>query len=194
MSRDLTTKTTFSRRHAVGVLGLTAVGALLTACSGGSSTDAAGRDGDASAATETGFAARFAGFEPADESNGDLDRVVWPDFIIEAGPDIQRLYAFQVTNGDLMRYMPCFCGCHLHSEHRSNRDCYIREVHEDGSVTFDPMAPVCGVCLEVTESVMEMLDQGIAPRAIRAAIDARHAYEIEMATPTPYPPESFAKA
>lgn len=193
MSRDLITKMPVSRGHAVSVLGLTAAGALLTGRIGSSSTDASGTERDASAETETDFAARFAGFEPADEPNGDLDRVVWPDFVIDAGPDIQRLYAFQVMNGEFMRSMPCFGLCHVHSGHHSHRDCSIREVHEDGSVTFDPMAPVCGACLDVTSTVIDMLDQGSAPRAIRATIDARHAYEIEGATPTPYPPASMAR-
>jgi hypothetical protein len=33
-----------------------------------------------------------------------------------------------------------------------------------------------------------MLDQGMTPRAIRAAIDAKYARYIDQATPTPYPP------
>jgi hypothetical protein len=36
---------------------------------------------------------------------------------------------------------------------------------------------------------MLMLDQGMAPRAIRASIDERFAKFIDRATPTPYPPE-----
>jgi hypothetical protein len=33
-----------------------------------------------------------------------------------------------------------------------------------------------------------MQGQGMAPRAIRAAIDTQYADKIDMATPTPYPP------
>lgn len=33
-----------------------------------------------------------------------------------------------------------------------------------------------------------MKKQGMAPRAIRAAIDAKYADQIDFATPTPYPP------
>ena len=35
---------------------------------------------------------------------------------------------------------------------------------------------------------MRMQEKGIAPRAIRAAIDAKYADQIDLATPTPYPP------
>lgn len=40
----------------------------------------------------------------------------------------------------------------------------------------------------VTRAVMQMLEQGLSPRAIRAAVDAKHADLIDAATPTPYPP------
>ena len=92
-------------------------------------------------APQVDFSARFAGFPVADEPNGDLARVVWPDFVERAGGDVKRLYEFQVVNGDLMRYMPCFCGCGRTDGHKSNRDCYVREVKPDGSVIFDDMAP-----------------------------------------------------
>jgi hypothetical protein len=35
---------------------------------------------------------------------------------------------------------------------------------------------------------MRMLDEGKAPRDIRAAIDRTYADKIQFATPTPYPP------
>ncbi len=45
------------------------------------------------------------------------------------------------------------------------------------------------VCLGVTRAVIEMRQQGMDPRAMRAAIDAAHANVIDLATSTPYPPE-----
>jgi hypothetical protein len=36
--------------------------------------------------------------------------------------------------------------------------------------------------------VIAMTEQGMAPRAIRAAIDSTYADQIHLATPTPYPP------
>jgi hypothetical protein len=35
---------------------------------------------------------------------------------------------------------------------------------------------------------MQMLSQGMSSRQIRAAIDAKYASQIALATPTPYPP------
>ena len=104
-----------------------------------SSRNPSGSSGAPGAATD--YSARFAAFEPAVEPNGDLSKVVWPDFVTAAGPDVQRLYEFQITHGELMRYMPCFCGCGKDAGHRSNRDCYVKAVNADGSVVFDSMAP-----------------------------------------------------
>ena len=87
------------------------------------------------------FSARFADFKPAPEPNGDPRKVQWPEYVTEGGPEVKRLYEFQITHGDLMRYMPCFCGCHWEDGHRNNRDCYVERVNRDGSVVLDSMAP-----------------------------------------------------
>lgn len=97
--------------------------------------------GDVPTAPGEDFSPRFAAFEPADEPDGDLARVEWPDFVLNANADVRSFYEFQVTNGELMRFMPCFCGCHLEDGHRNNRDCYVEAVNPDGSVVFDAMAP-----------------------------------------------------
>ena len=97
--------------------------------------------GTAPAPTATDFSARFADYEPAREPNGDVSKVIWPKFVLDAGPEVKRLYEFQIENGDIMRYMPCFCGCGQDAGHRNNRDCYVKQVNSDGSVDLDPMAP-----------------------------------------------------
>jgi hypothetical protein len=93
------------------------------------------------ASTGTDFWDRFASYEPAEEPDGDLSKVVWPAFVTRHGPEIQQMYAFQITNGELMKYMPCFCGCQNEDGHQNNRDCYVKAVNPDGSVVLDAMAP-----------------------------------------------------
>jgi hypothetical protein len=64
-----------------------------------------------------------------------LPRGRLPEF---AGPDvpgIRALYAYAVEHGEELRYIPCFCGC-ARFGHTSNRDCYVKAVHEDGTITF----------------------------------------------------------
>ena len=108
----------------------------MAACGAGSKK----RDATPRAANED-FSARFARYEVDVEPNGDLSKVVWPAFVLAAAPEVKRLYEFQVTHGELMRYMPCFCGCGQNAGHRNNRDCYVKKVNADGSVVFDSMAP-----------------------------------------------------
>jgi hypothetical protein len=62
-----------------------------------------------------------------------LPRGQWPEF---ARPEeIQRLYRYAVERGDELQYIPCFCGCYRFG-HKSNRDCYVKAVHPDGTLTF----------------------------------------------------------
>jgi hypothetical protein len=115
--------------------GVAVAAAGAASCSSGGSSRARG------GGVPEDFSARFARFQVADEPNGDLSKVAWPDFVTEAGPEVKRLYEFQITNGEVMRYMPCFCGCGQNDGHRNNRDCYVRQVNADGSVVLESMAP-----------------------------------------------------
>ena len=120
-------------------IGSTAVALGASSCSStpaATSSTSADTDGD-----EEDFSIRFSEFEVADEPNGDLSKVVWPSFVTDGDPEVQRLYEFQITHGELMRYMPCFCGCGQGDGHRNNRDCYVESVGADGSVVLDSMAP-----------------------------------------------------
>lgn len=88
-----------------------AAGAAVAAA--GATSCSSGGSGNAREASDTAedFSARFARLQVADEPNGDLSKVVWPEFVTDAAPEVQRLYEFQITNGEVTRYMPCFCGC-----------------------------------------------------------------------------------
>jgi Protein of unknown function with PCYCGC motif len=45
--------------------------------------------------------------------------------VFAAKPDVGALYRFATEQGDLLRYMPCTCGCG-DLGHGSNRACYIK--------------------------------------------------------------------
>ncbi len=127
------------RRFAAACSGVTAA-ALLASC-GGTGESVTSSSGEvAEHSFKTNYEAMFSTFKPSEEPDGDMSKVVWPAFVTSDSKEVQELYAFHVTSGGLMRYIPCFCGC-TGSGHRNNRDCYIKEVHADGSITFDSMAP-----------------------------------------------------
>jgi hypothetical protein len=55
-----------------------------------------------------------------------------PEFAADL--DAPALYRFATTRGDVLRYMPCTCGC-AQVGHTSNRSCYIK-AETDATVTY----------------------------------------------------------
>lgn len=63
----------------------------------------------------------------------------WPEQFRQAAPDVQEGYRYAVASQDILKYIPCYCGC-VNQGYTSNRDCYVRESRPDGSVVLDPMS------------------------------------------------------
>ena len=61
-----------------------------------------------------------------------------PAKIREAPPSVREAYRFAIANRDILRQIPCYCGCG--AEHQSNAECYIKEVKPNGEIVFDPMS------------------------------------------------------
>ena len=49
------------------------------------------------------------------------------------------MYRYAVANEATLKWFPCYCGC-VEGGHRSNFDCYVREVRFDGRVRLDTMS------------------------------------------------------
>jgi len=63
----------------------------------------------------------------------------WPEQFHKASTRVQENYRFAVANQDLLQWMPCFCGCGEWG-HKSNANCYVQQVRNDGSVLLDSMS------------------------------------------------------
>lgn len=63
----------------------------------------------------------------------------WPSEFLELPAETQAMYRYAAANRDTLQYMPCFCGC-VAGGHRSNFDCYVREVYPDGRIRLDTMS------------------------------------------------------
>ena len=59
-----------------------------------------------------------------------------PDFAKDAPPQVQEAYQFAVANPEILQQMPCYCGCGAMG-HQNNYQCYVKEVHPDGSLEFE---------------------------------------------------------
>ncbi|HEV8671975.1 MAG TPA: PCYCGC motif-containing (lipo)protein [Candidatus Limnocylindria bacterium] len=63
----------------------------------------------------------------------------WPSEFLELAPETQAMYRYAAANHDTLQYVPCFCGC-VAAGHRSNFDCYVREMYSDGRIRLDTMS------------------------------------------------------
>ena len=59
-----------------------------------------------------------------------------PDFVKDSPPQVQEAYRFAVANPEILKQMPCYCGCGAMG-HQDNYECYIKEVRADGSLEFE---------------------------------------------------------
>jgi hypothetical protein len=93
---------------------------------------------------------------------------------VQSAPvSVQTAYQFNAANPDIMKDIPCYCGCG-NIGHASNYDCYIADVDENGVITFDNHALGCSICVDITQDVMRMLRDGESPQDARAYIDATY--------------------
>lgn len=112
-------------------------------------------------------------------------RDIWPLQYRQAPVASKVAYAFAMTHPEILRFMPCFCGC-VREGHRDNYDCFVREQIVPGTYLLDPHGLSCGVCVGVALDSKALLAQGLSRPAIRAAIDAKWA-AAGPPTPTPLP-------
>ena len=83
---------------------------------------------------------------------------------------VQHAYRFATANPDLMKQIPCYCGCGAIG-HTSNYDCYVSEVNPNGEIIFDNHSLGCSICVDITQDVMRLLGDGSTPQEIRSYID-----------------------
>jgi hypothetical protein len=96
-----------------------------------------------------------------------------PAEVQNAPVSVQQAYQFNVANPDLMKKIPCYCGCG-NVGHTSNYSCYVNNVDDKGAITFDNHALGCSICVDITQDVMRMQRDGKSPGDIRASIDATY--------------------
>ncbi len=97
-----------------------------------------------------------------------------PAEVQSAPVTVQTAYQFIVANPDVMKNIPCYCGCG-DIGHTSNYDCYISDVDAQGNIKFDNHALGCSICVDITQDVMRMLQEGKTPAEARAYVDTTYA-------------------
>lgn len=82
----------------------------------------------------------------------------------------QQAYQFAAANPDMMKHIPCYCGCGAMG-HTSNYSCYVQSVDAAGNIQFDGHALGCSICVDITQDVMRLSKQGKSPQDIKAYVD-----------------------
>ncbi len=106
-----------------------------------------------------------------EKSGMPLDQM--PAEVQSAPVAVQEAYQFASTNPDIMKDIPCYCGCG-DIGHTSNYDCYVSDVDDKGNIKFDNHALGCSICVDITRDVMRMLQEGKTPAEARAYVDATY--------------------
>ncbi len=101
---------------------------------------------------------------------------------VQAAPvTVREAYQFAVANPDVLRQLPCYCGCGAMG-HVSNYSCYIQEGAADGEPAFDNHALGCTICVDITQDAMRLLDEGQSLAQIANYVDATYG---RFGPPTP---------
>lgn len=151
-------------------------GLLLNAC--GKPAPAVNEHAESEAASHRGHERNASG--DLQEKTASLQML--PSFLDSASQDIVTAYRTAATVTDILPYIPCYCGCGDSAGHRSNMDCFIAEIVEDGSVVWDDHGTRCGVCMEIAVTAAAMKASGIETGRIRSIID--ETYREGYAKPT----------
>ncbi len=93
-----------------------------------------------------------------------------PDGVKSAPTVVQQAYQFVAANPDVMKQVPCYCGCD-DIGHTSNYSCYVSGVDANGQISYDSHALGCSICVDITQDVMRLMKQGKAPPEIKTYID-----------------------
>ena len=93
-----------------------------------------------------------------------------PADVKSAPVTVQQAYQFAAANPEVMKQIPCYCGCGQMG-HTSNYSCYVQNVDDKGTITYDPHALGCSICVDITQDTMRLLKQGKTPAEIKAGID-----------------------
>jgi hypothetical protein len=96
-----------------------------------------------------------------------------PAEVRSAPVTVQTAYQFAAANPDMMKNIPCYCGCGSVG-HTSNYNCYVSSVDDTGNIRWDSHALGCSICVDITQDVMRMLKDGKSPQDARAYVDVTY--------------------
>ncbi len=93
---------------------------------------------------------------------------------VQAAPAVvQAAYQFAAANPDVMKGIPCYCGCG-NIGHTSNYSCYVQGSDAQGKPAFDDHALGCSLCVDITQDAMRLVKEGKTVPEIKAYVDSTY--------------------
>jgi len=96
-----------------------------------------------------------------------------PTEVRSAPATVLQAYRFAAANPEIMKQIPCYCGCGAIG-HTSNYSCYVISVDSNGAITYDQHALGCSLCVDITQDTMRLLKQGKSAQEIKAYVDSTY--------------------
>lgn len=123
--------------------------------------------------------------EDLEEITPSLDEL--PNFLANAEPAVKESYIAAAKAADIMKWIPCYCGCGISEGHQNNLDCFIKTIKPDGSVVWVDHGTRCATCQNIAKITAKLKEEGKSVTAIRQEIDEKFKEGYATPTKTPMP-------
>ena len=110
-----------------------------------------------------------------------------PWYLTGGTEDVRLSYAYAVDHPEVLRHIPCFCGCGESEGHQSVLDCFVAGHDLFGRVRYKDHGVSCRLCVAVVRETSDRLAAGASLPAVRAEIDRLFSPYANWATDTPHP-------
>lgn len=116
----------------------------------------------------------------------------WPELAVKGFPArplvwIRQAYAYAVRRPDVLRSVPCYCGCERLGHHNTE-DCYLRGRSENGVPKWNLHGVTCEVAVDVTRDAIGLTAEHKGIEVVRPLLDRKYFPVFGRTTPTPAPP------
>lgn len=97
-----------------------------------------------------------------------------PPLVHQAGPQAVDAYSAALKSPDVLRAVPCTCGCVDLLGHENNLDCYVDKSHSEDTVSLSTHGLYCYVCQVITRDAVAGAAAGMTEGELRRMILDRY--------------------
>ena len=115
------------------------------------------------------------------------DQTPFPNYVLASSSIIQGTYALAANHPDVLKNVPCYCGCGVEAGHQNNLDCFVGQMGPNNKVlSWDQHGSTWDICVNIAREAVQMHKDGKTPKEIYSKIQAEYKSDGQP-TPTPMP-------